>query len=87
MLEAMAAGLPVVATNVEGTPEAIRHGKEGLLAEPNSVESFAEQLRALVTEQYDWMAMSTAAAARHSEHFSDQAMAAATANVYSRLLV
>ncbi len=86
VLEAMSAGLPVVATNVEGTPEAIRHGKEGLLAEPNSVESFAQQLRDLVTEQYDWMDMSNAAVTRHAEYFSDRTMAAATATVYSRLL-
>ena len=34
VLEAMAAGVPVVATRVAGTPEAIRHGRDGLVVEP-----------------------------------------------------
>ena len=34
VLEAMAAGVPVVATRVAGVPEAIRHGLDGLMVEP-----------------------------------------------------
>lgn len=86
VLEAMAAGLPVVATRVEGTPEAIRHGRDGLLAEPNSVDSLAEQLRLLIQGEYDWSAMSDVAVRRHAEAFSDTAMAAKTAEIYRRLL-
>lgn len=86
VLEAMAAGLPVVATRVEGTPEAIRHGRVGLLAEPNSAESLAEQLRLLIQGEYDWSTMSEAAVRRHGEKFSDRAMACKTADVYRRVL-
>ncbi len=43
VLEAMAAALPVIATKVEGTPEAIRDGLDGLLAEP-------VRLKALLTK-------------------------------------
>ena len=45
VLEAMAAALPVIATRVEGTPEAITHGVEGLLAEPRDSSSLAEAIR------------------------------------------
>ena len=34
LLEAMSAGLPVVAADVEGVPEAVRDGREGLLVTP-----------------------------------------------------
>ena len=36
VLEAMCAGLPVVATEVGGTPELVRHGENGLLISPNA---------------------------------------------------
>jgi glycosyltransferase involved in cell wall biosynthesis len=36
VLEAMCAGLPVVATAVGGTPEIVRHGENGVLIAPNS---------------------------------------------------
>ena len=48
MLEAMAAGLPVIATRVEGIPEAITHGVEGLLAVPGDPDSLASEIAALV---------------------------------------
>lgn len=86
VLEAMAAGLPVVATCVEGTPEAIQHGRQGLLAEPNSAASLAEQLQLLVSGEYEWLAMSESAVRRHAEAFSDAAMAAGTAAVYRQVV-
>ena len=86
VLEAMAAATPVIATRVEGTPEAITHGVEGLLAKPGDVDSLAEQIAALVIGTHDWTAMSQAAKRRHDQAFSDQAMAAATARVYRTTL-
>jgi glycosyltransferase involved in cell wall biosynthesis len=44
MLEAMAAGVPVVATSVGGIPEAIIEGKNGLLAEPKDENSLASKI-------------------------------------------
>lgn len=86
VLEAMAAALPVIATKVEGTPEAIRHGQEGLLAEPQCSLSLAEQITALVEGQYDWQKIAEAACQRHADHFSDTAMAQGTAAVYRDVL-
>jgi glycosyltransferase involved in cell wall biosynthesis len=86
VLEAMAAGLPVVATAVEGTPEAIRHGVDGLLAEPASATDLAFNIERLVTGEVDWHACSRSARARHAEAFSDWAMSRGVADVYQRVL-
>lgn len=45
VLEALAVGVPVIATRVEGTPEVVRHGEEGLLAEPQDSESLCKPSR------------------------------------------
>ncbi len=86
VLEAMAAGLPVIATRVEGTPEAITDGVEGLLAEPQDPQSLAGKIRDLITGKHDWKTMSEAAAKRHGDDFSDVAMARGAADVYRRVL-
>jgi len=86
VLEAMAAGLPVVATAVEGTPEAIRDGMDGLLAEPASAASLATQVERLVTGEVNWHACATAARVRHAEAFSDWAMSRGVADVYRQVL-
>ena len=75
VLEAMAAAVPVIATRVEGTPEAVTDGVEGLLAEPNDSDSLAAKIRELVSGQCDWQTMAEAAFSRHARDFSDRAMA------------
>lgn len=86
VLEAMAAGLPVIATRVEGTPEAVTDGVEGLLAEPRDVQSLSKKIEELVSGVHDWTQMAEAAFERHAKDFSDHAMAEKTADVYRRVL-
>lgn len=50
-LEAMSAGLSVVASRVDALPELIQSGKTGLLTEPGNVESLVKALRALVANE------------------------------------
>jgi len=45
--EAMARGLPVVTTAVGGLPDLIKHGENGLLVEPRTVENVVEQVERL----------------------------------------
>jgi len=86
VLEAMAAGLPVVASHVEGVPEAICHREEGLLVEPGSVSQLAIAIEEIVDGPLDYLELSSNARQRHAECFSAQAMAADVANVYREVL-
>ena len=57
VLEAMAAGVPVVATHVAGIPEAIRHGRDGVLVTPGDAEDLARAIADVVGGHYDWSAL------------------------------
>jgi glycosyltransferase involved in cell wall biosynthesis len=50
IFEAMAAGVPVVASNVAGIPLAVLHGQTGLLVEQRQPDRLAEAINALLTE-------------------------------------
>jgi glycosyltransferase involved in cell wall biosynthesis len=86
VLEALSAGVPVVATRVEGTPEVVRDGVEGVLAEPQSPESLAQAIVRFTQDRGQWAQFSIQALARHREKYSDRQMAAATGEVYRRIL-
>lgn len=86
VLEAMAAGVPVIATRVEGVPEAVRHRETGLLVDPNSVSQLASAIEEVVAGGVDYGSLSEAARRRHADAFSDAAMAAGVAAVYREVL-
>lgn len=63
VLEAMAAGMPVVTTPVGGIPEAVADGVEGFLVPPGDVAALTDRLRRLLTD--DALAARMGAAGRH----------------------
>jgi len=86
VLEAMAAGLPVVATRVEGVLEAVSHRETGLLVDPDSVSQLASAIRQFTSGEVDYSTMSRNGRERHAARFSDVAMARNVANVYRDVL-
>jgi sugar transferase (PEP-CTERM/EpsH1 system associated) len=86
ILEAMATGLPVVATRVGGNPELVENGVTGALVEPGSPKALAAALRRYVDDP--GLAQSHAANARRSveERFSIDAMVAGYLAVYDGVL-
>jgi glycosyltransferase involved in cell wall biosynthesis len=86
VLEAMAHGVPVVGTRVEGVPEAIRDGIDGVLSAPGDAVDLAGTIRRFLDGQLDWQAIRESAFARHNAGFSDTAMAARVAQVYREVL-
>ena len=48
LIEAMAAGLPVVATKVGGVSDLVEHGKTGLLVPPKDPKAFSGAMKALL---------------------------------------
>ncbi len=84
VMEAMAAGLPVVATAVGGVPELVSDGETGLLTLSGDMLAFAEALARLAGDAELRVAMANAAQVR-SERFSVDAMVAAYAALFERL--
>ena len=51
ILEAMAAGLPVIASNTGGIPDIIENEKTGLLIEPGNAQELADAIERLANDQ------------------------------------
>ena len=51
LLEAMAAGLPIVATRVGGLPEIVTEGENGFLVEPRNSQQLAEKILFLLKNE------------------------------------
>ncbi len=84
MLEAMATGLPVIATLHGGIPEAVRNGVTGLLVPERDINGLYESLLKLTSGL--WPSMSEAAAADVREQFESTAQIAKLEAVYDEAL-
>jgi glycosyltransferase involved in cell wall biosynthesis len=70
ILEALAAGVPVVATRVGGVPSAVENGKQGFLVTPHDVPALSRALGRVLAETPLRKAMGRAARARAVTEFS-----------------
>jgi phosphatidylinositol alpha-mannosyltransferase len=85
LVEAMAAGLPVVASDIPGYREVVRDGREGLLVPPSDPVALAVALREVLDDAH--LAARLGAAGRvRAERYSWDAVAAAIEAVYARVL-
>lgn len=71
VLEAMAQGLPVIASRIGGLPELVDEGKTGWLVEAGNVDAWAASLKAVVDQEKGaWDQMGHASRQRAGEVFS-----------------
>lgn len=85
LLEAMAIGLPVVATSVGGNPEIILHGTTGSLVPPKDSIAVAEAIASLCNNQSAWLRMGRAGRERVVENFDVRRMARDYEQLYHEL--
>jgi glycosyltransferase involved in cell wall biosynthesis len=84
-LQAMAAAKPVVATRVDGTPEAVDEGRSGFLLDPHDLEGLAERISRLIVDPS--LARKMGNEGRHRvENFSMRAMLTKLDTLYDELL-
>ena len=86
ILEAMRAALPVVATDVGGIAESVRHEETGLLVRRGDVEGLRDALARVITGPALRVAMGTAGRRLWSAQFTASTMTARTVEVYKRAL-
>jgi glycosyltransferase involved in cell wall biosynthesis len=86
ILEAMRAGLPVVATNVNGIPEEVEHGKTGLLVPPQNVEALADALLKLIKSPQLCKTMGEASRQKFLREFTVERMIGETKTVYEAII-
>jgi sugar transferase (PEP-CTERM/EpsH1 system associated) len=84
ILEAMATGLPVVATAVGGNPELVEAGRTGELVPAGEVEAMAQAMLKLARDPATAAQYGRAARAEVERRFSLQAMVAAYQGVYEQ---
>jgi len=85
ILEAMHAGLPVVAADVGSVAEAVRDGKTGFLVPPDDAPALCARLRCLLSDAKLGAALGAAGRKRARERFTAERMAQAYEAVYRRV--
>lgn len=83
VLEAMAAGVPIVATDVGGTGEAIEHGISGLLVPARDPGALADALAELLTDRARAAALGAEARERQRSRFGVDQMIDGTLQAYA----
>lgn len=86
ILEAMAYGLPIIATNVGAVPEVITDGQEGFLIEPGDVKALSDRMVRLGNDANLRRRMGQAAYRRVKADYSLDATVDQLMNVYSEVI-
>jgi glycosyltransferase involved in cell wall biosynthesis len=85
VLEAMQAGLPIVASAVDGIPEDLSDGVDSLLVQPGQIESLQRSLGVLLSSAEQRAKLGAAARRRYEECFSPPIVTQAVRTFYREL--
>jgi len=86
LLEACAASLPSVVTNVGGNHEIIIDGETGFLVEPNNPEEFTDKLKLLIDSKSKRIELGNNSCTRVAAFFSEELNFSQIDNIYNSLL-
>jgi N-acetyl-alpha-D-glucosaminyl L-malate synthase BshA len=86
-LEAMSCEVPVVATNVGGIPEVVKHGETGFLGELGNVHQMGEQVLAILKDPDLQNKMAAAGRRRAIEVFDQRKIVPLYENYYQKVLM
>jgi glycosyltransferase involved in cell wall biosynthesis len=85
LLEGMACGRAIVASEIGGIPDAAQHGKNSLLVPPGEVDALAEAILTLLRQPEKRIELGQAARETVSRHFTPARELAANLELYARL--
>ena len=86
ILEAMRAGLPVIASDVGGVRESVREGETGFVVPRGNVDVLRDRLRVLIVSPMQRNQMGAAGRASYERRFSLERLVAETTAVYDSVL-
>ena len=86
VLEAMAAGVPVIAPNVGGVPDLVAHETNGLLCDPTSPESMAGAVSRILENPTEALGMAQRAREEAIQRFHPRHIALRHLEIYRELL-
>jgi glycosyltransferase involved in cell wall biosynthesis len=86
VIEAMAAGKPVVASRISPLTEIVSDGKTGLLVQPNDPQAFANAIMWLLAHPAEAQQIGRAGQERVRTHFSAKRMSDETWSLYNQLI-
>ena len=86
LIEAMARGIPIVATRTGGVPEIVKHGETGLLVAPKDEKALARGIYSLMCKPLQRHQMSKAAKLRAQEFFAKKQMIELYEELYNKVI-
>ena len=86
LVEAMAAGRPIVASRVGGVPDAVRDGENGLLVPVGDAAAFADAISTLLNDRHRAVSMGREGARRAAEEYAAPVVIGGLERLYDQLL-
>lgn len=87
ILEAMSAGLPIIATDVGGNREIIKNGRSGILVKSNSSEELAKAIISLMKDRKLREKIGLTAKQQFEKYYSMEKMIVEMTEIYRRALI
>lgn len=86
IIEAMAAGLPIISTDQGAITESVIDGLNGFIVKPNCPEEIAEKLKYLIEHPQERIKMGRESRRLYEENFTEEKMVARLTEVFNKVL-